>query len=50
VAEQALTPNRLAIVVVALFAGLVAGAIALAVRRHRAPGGTDDRFLSSVSF
>jgi hypothetical protein len=34
---QAFRPNRLAITTTALFAGLLAGAITLAVRRHRAP-------------
>lgn len=35
--EQAFTPNRLAIVTTALLAGLLAGTVALAVRRHRTP-------------
>ena len=33
--ERAFTPNRLAMVTAGLFAGLVLGGIALAVRRHR---------------
>ena len=35
--ERAFTPNRLAIVMAGLFAGLALGGIALAVRRHRTP-------------
>jgi hypothetical protein len=35
--ERAFTPNRLALVMTALFVGLLTGAIALAVRRRRVP-------------
>ncbi|MDR3699643.1 MAG: hypothetical protein P4L56_08425 [Candidatus Sulfopaludibacter sp.] len=35
--ERAFTPNRLAMVMAGLFAGLVLGGMALAVRRHRTP-------------